>query len=355
MRRIPVFLFIVVLTLAACSPGILPTSGSRPASAPAPEQTPPTSAPALPIPNLSPSGGGDTEVRAYVTFSINVQDFSYPDLSAALLTKILDLHESTGVPVDIYLTDQMAQIFADDSPALLERLRTSPVVAVSYHTRSPRPYASDPDWLGLDALSPDDLYATILDYETHLVDPVTGEPTEASGGYAGVAALIGYPPYAASALSGNPDVRAAAIRVFADLGAQMTLTHGKSLKLGDTQNGLPVRPEQVDYRLFEMVGEEAGTAFESALAQAQASGDSPAFVGVKMHDNNFFATASAWTTVYVQDRRRPPWNPDLKADLLSPAEQDAVWALYEATVRYVAAHPEAVTAVNLPDVLAMLP
>lgn len=347
----------------ACTLGTSPQPTSppyrTPGRGPAPAGATPPPGPS-PTPTVAPSAAPPTPTSStapgvYVFFAINVQDFSYPDLSAALLDRLIRLHEETGVPVDIYLTDQMAAIFATDYPALWERLKASPVVAVSYHTRPPRPYASGPDWLGLSDLPANELYDTILRYETHLVNPVTGEPTAAPGGYQGVADWLGYSPYAATALAKNPTVQAAALQVFAALGARMTAAHGRHPQLGDTWHGLILRPEQVELRLFDLVGQDAASAFEAALAQAQASGVHPAFIGAKIHDNDFFATQSAWTTVYIQDRRRPPWNPDLKAPLLSSEEQAAVWALYEATVRYVAAHPEKVSAVNLPLVLAMSP
>jgi len=307
-----------------------------------------------PAPVVSPAPAAP-DAEAYALFSINVQDFSYPAESAALVDKIISLHEETGVPVDIYLTDEMAQIYADQYPDLLERLKTSPVVAVSYHFRPPRPYANGYDWLGLKDMSDTELYDTILRYETHAVDPVTGETTDAPGGYQQVANLVGYPPYAASAVTGNPATAAVLVGVYRDLGAQMTLTHGKTLNLGDMNNGLPVRPEHADYRLFEHVGQDAGAAFEGALAQAEsAAGNSPAFVGVKMHDNNFFATQSAWTIVYLGSGKRPPWDTTARAPLLSAEEQAAVWSLYEQTVRYVAAQSGRISAVNVPLVLDML-
>ena len=113
-------------------------------------------------------------VNDYAIFSINVQDFSYPEQSAAVLDRIITLNETYNVPVDIYLTDVMAQIYAEQFPQLLERLKTSPVVAISYHYRAPRPYANNYDWLGLRNMSADELYQTVLRYETHAVDPVTG-------------------------------------------------------------------------------------------------------------------------------------------------------------------------------------
>jgi len=311
-----------------------------------PTAVPPAAATATAI-SISPA--------AYVLFSINVQDFSYPAESAAVLDKIITLHEETAMPVDIYLTDAIAQIYADDYPELLARLKSSPVVAISYHTRLPRPYASQNDWLGLKQMNAADLTDAILRYETHAVDPVTGQTTDAPGGYQQVAALIGYPPYAASALSGNPDISAAAQQVFAALGAQMTVTHGPSPTLGETRGGLLLRPEQVDYRLFEHVGEDAGQAFEAALAEAQSKqrGDTPVFVDAKMHDNNFFAAASAWTTVYVQGGKRPPWDVSLRASLLTQDERTAVWSFYEETVRYAAEQRARVAPVNLPLTLAM--
>ena len=272
------------------------------------------------------------------------------------MDKIISLHEETNVPVDIYLTDTMAQVYAEQYPDLLQRLQTSPVVAISYHTRPPRPYASPNDWLGLAGMDPDQLLDTIHRYETRAVDPVTGQTTAAPGGYQYVADVIGYPPYAASALSGAPDIDATSRQVFRSLGAQMTVSHGQSVTLGEMRDGLPLRPEQVDYRLFEHVGEEANVAFEEAFAQALAAQQegAPAFIGVKMHDNDFFATQSAWVTVYVQGRKRPPWDVSLQAPLLSTAEQEALWTLYEQTVRYVASQNGRVAPVNLPLVLDML-
>lgn len=290
----------------------------------------------------------------YVTFSINIQDFSHPAESAVLLNRILDLHEETGVPVDIYLTDVMARIYAEQFPTLVERLRTSPVAAVSYHDRAPRPYVNNYDWLGLGDMSAQQQYETVMRYETHAVDPVTGQTTEEPGGYQYVASLIGYPPYAASSLTGGA-LDQAVTRVFRELGARLTVVHGRATDLGEKKDGLYVRPEHFDYMLFQHAGEDAVASFESALTQARASGgQSPYFVGVKMHDNDFFATKSAWTTVYMNSGKRPNWDPTLSAPLLSPAEQDAMWTIYEQTVRHVASQQNHITPVNLPMILQML-
>lgn len=62
-------------------------------------------------------------VNHYAVFSINVQDFSYPAESAAAVDKIITLHETYHVPVDIYLTDVMAKIYAEQYPQLLEKIK----------------------------------------------------------------------------------------------------------------------------------------------------------------------------------------------------------------------------------------
>ncbi len=297
-----------------------------------------------------------TATGDYAIFSINVQDFSYPAESAAVLEKIITLHEKYKVPVDIYLTDQIAMIYSEQYPALLERLKTSPVVAISYHYRAPRPYANSYDWLGLEQMNAEQQYQTVMQYEMHAVDPVTGQITDAAGGYQYVAELIGYPPYAGSAITSSGAIDDAVIKVYTELGAQMTVVHGRANNLGDIKKGLYVRPEHCDYMLFQHVGEDAAQSYEAAFAQARAAEGAvaPYFVGVKMHDNDFFAAKSAWLTVYVDGGKRAPWNPELKAALLSPTEQDAMWTMYEQTVIYVSSQTGRVTPINLPMVLDML-
>ena len=344
---------LVLIFLAACAP----TSVT---DAPVTVAPPVETATSLPA-RAEPSRSVENEATAvpvtdeYAIFSINVQDFAHPAESAAVLEKIIALHESLGVPVDLYLTDVMAKIYAEQFPALLERLKTSPVVAVSYHDRAPRPYVNNYDWLGLQNMSAEEQYQTILRYETHAVDPVTGQTTDEAGGYQYVASLIGYNPYAASSITSGA-LDDAVMRVFRDLGAQMTVVHGRTLNLGDTKDGLLVRPEHFDYMLFQHVGEDAASAFEAALVQAHTAqgGRAPYFVGVKMHDNDFFAEQSAWLTVYVDGGKRPNWNPSFTSPLISAEAQAAMWTMYEQTVRYVASLQGRVDIVNAPMILEMI-
>ena len=349
-----IILFLPILLSLACNLTSAPvTEIPAPAVLEQPAETQPapvTEEAVISMPTAIP-----VNVNDYAIFSINVQDFSYPEQSAAVLDRIITLHETYNVPVDVYLTDVMAQIYAEQFPQLLERLKTSPVVAISYHYRAPRPYANNYDWLGLSTMNADEMYQTVLRYETHAVDPITGQTTDAPGGYQYVASLIGYPPYAASSLSSDADTDSALMRVFKDLGAQMTVVHGRALNLGDTKKGLYIRPEHYDYMLFQNVGADPAASFENALNEAHNSqGIAPYFVGVKMHDNDFFAAQSAWLTVYVDGSKRPNWDASLQSPLLSQAEQDAMWAMYEQTVIYVASQRARIGTVNLPMVLDMI-
>ncbi|MGQ0603558.1 MAG: hypothetical protein ACT4QE_17905 [Anaerolineales bacterium] len=108
--------------------------------------------------------------------------------------------------------------------------------------------------------------------------------------------------------------------------------------------------------MFEHVGEAAATAIDAALAVAHSTSGAhaPYFVGVKMHDNDFFAAKSAWLTTYVDDSRRAPWNPTLKAELLPEGEQAEMWTLYESAVKHVASLRDRITPVNAPMILKML-
>lgn len=312
-------------------------------------------------PKDSPSSGSPTSDSAptgladlNVTFSINVQDFAYPELSADVVDRIVALHEELDVPVDVFLTDEIARQYEDLAPALVDRLRTSPVVAVSYHARPPVPYYHDFDWAGLSSLATDEQEAVVREYETHRTDLTTGESTDEPGGYAWVAELIGYEPFSAGALADAP-LKDAVDRVFAELGATLTIEHGRPIDLGERtrSDALYLKPEHYDLLLFTHVGEDPAAVYDTAASTATGAAAGPAFVGVKMHDNDFFAVDSAWVTTYGRDRT-PPWDLSRKSTLLTAEDQAGMWDTYEAFVRHVAEQGDAVGRVNLVDVAGAL-
>jgi hypothetical protein len=290
----------------------------------------------------------------YFFFVLNTQDFAYPQYSAALLQRALDLHESLGVPLDIYLTTWMVDLL-QGVPELARRLITSPMVSLAYHTRAPLPYRVSYDWCGLSSMSSADQYSVIRNYETHGLDLTTGLPVERAGGYDHFTRLIGRPPIGVGIASEAP-IQRAVDTVFKDLGAEICVSNGRASNLGDIRNGLYQRPEHVDLKLFQHDGENPHTIVENALAEAPAvdGARAPYFVGVKMHDNDFFAVDSAWLTVYLAPgaRRGPPWDVSLRSPLLTADEMAARWALWEGTVRNVVAR--GLRVVNLTQMLTML-
>jgi len=289
---------------------------------------------------LASARSGAQSPSIYNFFALNTQDFAYPQHSAELVWRVIDLHESLDVPIDISLTTTMVDIFETQYRDLLRRLCTSHVVCLAYHGRPPLPYHSDYDWLGITSMSSAQQRSTIYAYETHGLDLVTGQTTLAAGGYAKLVSLAGYAPPSVGNLAEGATLQASSDAVLAELGAQFGVVHGRAANLGDKRNELYVRPEHYDLKLFQQVGRQARDVVDEAVAAApQADGGrAPYVVGIKMHDNDFFADDSAWTTVYLARgaRQGPPWNTSLKSPLLSTAAQQQMWSLYESTVQYAA-------------------
>lgn len=272
----------------------------------------------------------------WLTFTLNVQDFAYPERSAATVDRVITLHERYQVPVDIYLTDTMLSVFEASYPALMTRLRSSPYVALNYHIRPPKPYYTGYDWLGLSNLSAADQLTQIRNYESHVTDLTTGQPGAAVGGFLRLKQLTGSSPVIA-AFQADAALYGAVSQAFRELGATMAISHSAPyINLGTTSQGLFIRPEHFDLKLFESPGQGASSLIDAAFATAHATSGaaSPYVVGVKMHDNDFFAQASAWTTTYVNAPRRPPWSLTTLAGLKSDADMQAQWTLYEAAVAW---------------------
>ncbi len=295
------------------------------------------------------------DLKDSVIFSINVQDFAHPDLSVATLKKLIAIHEKHQVPVDFYLTTTMADLYESKAPELIEQIKKSPFVSVSYHVRPPSPYYTKFDWLGLREMSADQQRETVLRYETHGLGLATGQPTDKPGGYQKLTRLFGYAPVVVSSQS-DAELGRAVSGVFKELGARMFAVHGRPPNFGDQRDGTFLRPEHVDVKLFQHAGERAEDVIEGAFQQARQDREAhaPYFIGVKMHDNDFFAETSAWVTTYMRRNRRPPWDLSVTAPLRSERDQAALWSLYESTVAYVAGAQPRIAAVNAPQVLAML-
>lgn len=316
--------------------------------------------------------------EGYMTFAVNVHDWVHPDESAATLGRLVDIFERHGVRGDFYFTPEIARELAEHHPEVVDRLRLSGMT-ISYHVRPPHPlYAGfDQRLRGLDAAS---LRATLEDYETHAVDLATGDlDRDRAGGYRYVADVFGRQPVVASAPTSDPALRAAAQKLYRDLGARATVTYHETGTDPDRPfeyaNGLLVRPS--DFSVTRVTPVNGSDNFwwnymhapdaeqyrplrllELGMAEWRGSGASRLpFVTALIHENNFVRRGpEGWTSIYYEiengkrgDPLPPPWNleaPD-PSQVRPAAEQEAIWAAYEELVAYAAAHLEVVTSEDL--------
>jgi len=296
----------------------------------------------------------------YTEFIINTHDWTNPKESIETLNRIIDLHEEYQMPVDIYLDDQVTQIFQDQAPELIERLKNSSFVAVSYHLRPPYPYYWDYDWLGLDKMNQSELNDLLLNYEEHKIDLVTGQPTIEPGGYQLLKDLMGYPPYVATVMGGRK-VAPLLAKIYKDKGAMFSMTHSGTTGWKEMENGLWMRPEDLEVKVYETKKRQS---CDDILTESLAdiTTDRPAFLNLKWHEDNFYTSGTPWGAVYsssvnAKDLLYPPY--DLSQAMVgvktkNETEQAEQWIRYEECLIYVKDHPEIFTAINARDLSEMM-
>lgn len=299
----------------------------------------------------------------YTMFTLNVHDWVYPDNSAETVNRVIDIHEKYNVPVDIYITDPVFQKYVANYPDLVERLKTSSVVAVSYHSRAPAPYTTGFDDIGgLNKMDEEELHDTLTNYEEHKLDLETGLPLDGTGGYQLMKDTLGYAPVV-TGISISGDIGNMLALVYQDKGAEFVAEHD-IVDLGDKKYGVYARPEHSEVKLYEMVrGYEGGEdVFAEALAQAGEAENSPQFINFKYHENNFYLEGTPFWPVYWEDEnksrpKKPPFDISIHnetPDFRSQNMQDKHWALYENTVKYTSEHMEEFNPINAFDLVEML-
>ncbi len=301
--------------------------------------------------------GDPPEHAIQAIFTINAHDWVLLERSSKTLNRVVDIHESHDIPVDIYFTDPLFQKCQRAESALLDRLRDSPLVAVSYHVRPPSPYYPDYDHVGLEAMSDEDLSALLLEYETHALDLVTGEPmADRSGGFSHIASFLGYSPPAVGTNRGHDRIGRMLFEIYADMGATFKVVHGRNVDFGETYEDVFLRPEHVEIRLYEYdEGQDAETVLEAEIAE-KACPDGPEtcpdriYMNMKFHENDFYAETAPWRWIYYP--MDPPFELDAyegRVDIKSDETIENLWAIYEGAVRYVAENPERFRAINMLD------
>ena len=307
--------------------------------------------------------------KDYILFTLNYNDWTFPDKSIAALEKVVEIHEKYNVPIDIYISDPTFQNLMTMAPDVVEKLKTSTVVAVSYHIRPPMPAYKNFDFLGLEEMSDQERYETLLPYEEYKLDLETGEVVDEPGGYQYLKEIIGYAPITVG-IQGVGSIATTMKRIYAEKGATFMVKHTgdldsnsattKNFKLGEKEGSLFIRPEDIAFKWYEYVNmygtdeKAAGKVIEDAiLAEGQ---DTSLFINIKMHENNFYSEGNAamWD-VYGKDHK-PPF--DLSAAykhaFMKDQEIEDIWTFYESSVAYVAHHPEQYTVINSFDLKEMI-
>lgn len=294
-----------------------------------------------------------------ISFSLNWQDFAYPDKSIAELRTLLNLHEQQRVPVDVFFTTWQTDLIESLAPELLGRLQSSAWVSMAYHVRPPKPYASDFDWFtstyGRSMTTTD-----IQDYEQHGLDLTNGQPTGTSGGFSKLTNLMGYAPRVVGA-SSSGSVATTVHQYFASAGAAMLVEHSdNAINIGDTLDGMYLRPESYDWKLIETYRGDAGyvSTIDESFTRAHSStgNKAPWFVGVKLHDNDLFSEQSAWTYVYLPLRLplTSAWDPTAKPAALSETTRNSRRSFYTNLVTDAAGRRVTLNTVNVRDTLSLL-
>lgn len=294
-------------------------------------------------PTFEEPSTSDLQDTKYTLFILNVHDWLLGDSSIETVNKVIDIHEEYEVPVNIYLTDPMVQLYLEEAPDLIERLKTSEYVTVSYHIRPPTPYYSSFDIVGLHELSDEEIYDKIMDYETHKIDLSTGLPTEEKGGYAYLTELMGYAPLTVGSFSEHKNVGAQALKVYEELGATFTLAHGTTSALGDTKGGLYLRPEQIELKLYESkaLSSKGEDVVEEAMAAFMGDSSKGIFMNIKFHEDNFYLNETPWiynfyTAQQYSEPKTTPFDIEtVKVKEKTEVEQAHMWKLYEEAVKYV--------------------
>ncbi|MBI3161946.1 MAG: hypothetical protein HYZ23_05535 [Chloroflexi bacterium] len=371
MKRLILTLALLSLLTVSCAPSSPPTPPTTDSAPPA------TSIADTLTPFDAAQGASDT---AYISFIINVHDWTHPSESADILLELVDLFERYNVRGEFYFTAEITRELAENHPNVIERFKNSNMT-ISYHVRPPHPLYTGFD-SRLQNLSDDELYQTLLDYETYALNLDTGELDKSRfGGYTYVAEIFGRNPVVAPAPNSGR-IKDTAQKVYAGLGAQMTLLyHESGTKIEQPYeyvNGLLARPS--DFSVTRITSVDGGDNFwwnfmsssdadkynptkmlQSQLAEwdSQNNGREP-FITALIHENNYYRSgAEAWSSIYFEmegakksSPLSPPWDLNATDPSRKRTEEDktAIFAAYEEMVAYAAAH---LTVVTSEDILEM--
>lgn len=313
--------------------------------------------------------------RGYMTFAVNTHDWPHVDESAATVLRLIGIFEKHHVRGDFYFTPQIVEHYEQRRPDVIQRLKQSGM-GINYHVRPPHPTYGGFDQR-LRSLNDAALRQTLRDYETYRLDPATGElQRDKAGGYRYVAKVFGRAPVVVSPQCRDPRVRAAALKVYAELGAKMVVAYHESGTKPDQpfewSHELLARPSDFSITRWAASTSREGLFWWNMLDTSRAAEFNPTvrlksqlaawhgsrapFITALIHENDFSrADGTGWGGIYFtgEGRNAQPKQPpfDLNAPDLSrprPGEsREKIWQTYEELVAYAAAHLRVVTAEDI--------
>jgi DNA-binding beta-propeller fold protein YncE len=302
-----------------------------------------------------------------ITFAVNVHDWPHLEESAATILRLIGIFEKHNVRGDFYFTPQIVEHYAQKRPDVIARLKQSGM-GICYHVRPPHPtYGGFDDRLR--NLDDSALTQTLRDYETYRLDPATGElQRDKPGGYSYVAQTFGCKPVVVSPQCRSPRVRAAVLKVYAEMGAKMVVayheTGTKPEQPFEWVHGLLARPSDFsitrwgeDSFWWNVPDSDPVALLKQQLADWHSS--RAPFITALIHENDFTREGgTGWGAIYFagEGRNSRPNSPpfDLNApdrSHLRPAKStEAIFQKYEALVACAA---ERLRVVTSSDIVAM--
>ncbi len=297
--------------------------------------------------------------NGYLTFAVNMHDIRYVSQSADTILRLIGIFEKYNVRGDFYLTAPLVELYAQQRPDVIARLRDS-AMTISYHIRPPHP-AYPGFEARLKTLDDKTLEQTLRDYETYRLDLTTGNLDKSKpGGYQYVAQVFGRKPVVASPMSSDRRIRAAMLKIYAEMGAQMLVAyHEQGTSITNPfvyENGLLQRPS--DFSITRVKMEDGRENFWwNLIATPRASEFNPTtllktelarwnaprapFITSLIHEDNFYRSGTPWRTFFLDANDKPltpPYNLNAPDDsrARSKEQTETIFKTYEELAAYAA-------------------
>jgi len=288
----------------------------------------------------------------YILYALNVHDWVHPEESASTVRRVILLHEQYDIPIEVFVTDPLFQWYVENDSDLVELMRSSEMVSMSYHIRVPYPYYQNFDWYGLSELETGEREEILLGYEEHRLDLETGFYTDAPGGYQFMKDTIGYAPRIVGIFDSQVGGQVLA-NIYKEKGVEFIVQHNKLVHIGDQKYGIYARPEHYDLKIYEYAqGDHTAEEIFETITEKMIY-DHPQFIGVKYHENNFYHDDNPWYGVFWENGKTrkgpksPPYDLSMSFDDFRTEEEVANhWELYEESLRYIKERPEEYKALN---------